>query len=143
QSFFISDLGKPKVDAIKQQIANINPFVQVVAKRCHANQHNIVDLCCGASVVCEAVDDPATKAMIVNKLIEDCPNVWLVASSGMAGIYSANLIKTTKKMNRLFVCGDGQNEAKKGEGLMSPRVVACAAHQANMALRLLMDIEEE
>ena len=62
----------------------------------------------------------------------------MVASSGMAGIGSSNLIKTNKPMSRLYICGDMQSEAKEGLSLMSPRVNICAAHQANMVARILL-----
>ena len=55
---------------------------------------------------------------------------------------ASNLIKTTKPMNRLYVCGDLKNGAKVGNGLMAPRVQICAGHQANMILRLLLGIED-
>ena len=45
-------------------------------------------------------------------------------------------------MKHLYMCGDGSTAAEVGNGLMAPRVTVCAAHQANMVLRLILGIEE-
>ena len=60
----------------------------------------------------------------------------------MAGFDSSNLIKTTKKMKNLYICGDEKSDINNGIGLMAPRVNICAAHQANMAVRLILGKEE-
>jgi sulfur carrier protein ThiS adenylyltransferase len=56
----------------------------------------------------------------------------------MAGYESSNKIKTKNFMKNLYLCGDFENEAKEGNGLMAPRVQICAGHQANMILRLIL-----
>lgn len=66
----------------------------------------------------------------------------MVASSGMAGYYRSNKIQTTHPFKNLFVCGDNENEAKAGQGLMAPRVNICAGHQANAILRLILGLED-
>ena len=78
----------------------------------------------------------------MNTALEKLPQIKIVAASGMAGFASANLIKTSRPMQRLYICGDCENEAKIGMGLMAPRVQICAGHQANMMLRLLVGMEE-
>lgn len=142
QSYYIDDLGKPKTIALQQQIARINPFIHVDAKQERVTEKNVISLFGQYPIVCEAFDTPSTKAMLVNTLLEFCPNTTIVAASGMAGYTSANFIKTERRMKRLYVCGDFENEAKIGNGLMAPRVQICAGHQANMVLRLLLKIEE-
>ena len=66
----------------------------------------------------------------------------IVSGSGMAGYGSSNLIKTTKKMKNLYICGDGVSDINDGMGLMSPRVSICAGHQANMVIRLILGENE-
>ena len=65
----------------------------------------------------------------------------LIASSGMAGYYPSNEIRTRKINERFYICGDGESEAKEGFGLMAPRVAICANHMANCALRLILGEE--
>ena len=60
-----------------------------------------------------------------------------MASSGMAGLGSANIIRTRRIAGRFYLCGDGVSDVADGIGLVAPRVALCAAHQANMVLRIL------
>ena len=67
------------------------------------------------------------------------PEKFLVAGSGMAGFGSANSIKTRKVMRNFYLCGDGVSDVDAGIGLVSSRVMVCAAHQAHMVLRILAE----
>ena len=111
QSYYIKHLGMFKTDALKQQIADINPFIKV-----------------------ETVTEKVTEE---NMVMEIFPRKILVCGSGMAGLESSNLITTKRVFKNLYICGDGENEARQGRGLMAPRVSICAGHQANMIARLL------
>ncbi|HEX2977265.1 MAG TPA: sulfur carrier protein ThiS adenylyltransferase ThiF, partial [Bacteroidales bacterium] len=136
QSYYISHLGMPKTVALQQQIKEINPFINVSTKTLRVDEKNAVELFSGFDVICEAFDNPDAKAMLVNTALERLKGVKIVAASGMAGYASSNLIRTERRMKNLYVCGDFENGAAVGNGLMAPRVQICAAHQANMVLRL-------
>lgn len=138
QSYFISDLGKFKTEALKKHLENINPFINISIKTIKIERENIKDIFDGFEIVCEAFDNAEYKSMLVSALLEDFPEIKIVASSGMAGYESSNLIKTTHPMKNLYICGDLKNESKPGMGLMAPRVQICAGHQANMVLRLIL-----
>ena len=142
QSYYISHLGLPKTEALKQQIEQINPFIQVETKQVRVTEENALSLFNGYPIVCEAFDNPQSKAILVNTLLEQSPQTKLVCGSGMAGYGSSNTIQTKQKFKNLYLCGDGETAAEVGNGLMAPRVTICAAHQANMILRLILGIEE-
>lgn len=142
QSYYINHLGMPKTDALQQQIKEINPFINVMTKNVRVDEGNVVDLFTGYDVICEAFDNAKSKAMLVNIALERIKDVKVVSASGLAGYESSNLIRTRRRMKNLYICGDLENEARIGNGLMAPRVMVCAAHQANMILRLLLGIEE-
>ena len=61
----------------------------------------------------------------------------MVAASGMAGLVSDNSIKTRKITKRFYLCGDEVSDVADTIGLVAPRVMLCAAHQAHMILRIL------
>ena len=61
-----------------------------------------------------------------------------VSGNGMAGLGDTNDIQTRKMMRRLYVCGDQKTDVGNGIGLIAPRVAACAAHQANKVLQLIL-----
>ncbi|WML52636.1 sulfur carrier protein ThiS adenylyltransferase ThiF [Neobacillus sp. PS3-12] len=141
QSFYISHLGLPKTIALKKQLEEINPFIKIETETVKITEENVKQLFNGYDIICEAFDKPDQKSMLINTALELLPNSKIVSGSGMAGYESSNLIKTTNPMKRLYLCGDLENAAKVGRGLMAPRVNICAGHQANMILRLLIGIE--
>ncbi len=80
--------------------------------------------------------------MLVSSALAAHPDKPVVAASGMAGLESANLISTVRVSKRLYVCGDRTADVADGLGLYGARVLACAAHQATMILRLIDGSEE-
>lgn len=142
QSYYIRHLGLPKTVALESQLREINPFIHIETCMVRVEAENVAELFGGYDILCEAFDKPEAKAMLVNTALEKLPEIKIVAASGMAGFASANLIKTAKRFARLYVCGDLENGAGVGIGLMAPRVQICAGHQANMVLRLLVGREE-
>ena len=58
-------------------------------------------------------------------------------TSGMAGLGSANAVRTRRVAERFYLCGDETSDAGAGLGLVSSRVMLCAAHQAHAVLRIL------
>jgi sulfur carrier protein ThiS adenylyltransferase len=140
QHYGISHLGMKKTDALKNQLADINPFVNIKTIDVSVTKDNAVDLFGEYDIVCEAFDNPESKAMFVSTLLSNLPDVKIVAASGMAGVGNSNDIKTRAVMKRLYICGDGASAEAAGLGIMSPRVQICAGHQANMVLRLILEI---
>lgn len=140
QHYSMTHLGMYKTDALKSQITNINPYVQVLTHTVYLDETNAVTLFKGYPIICEAFDDPTAKSMLADTVLTQLPHAKLISASGMAGYESSNTIKTTKVFENLYICGDGTSEAEPGNGLMSPRVQICAGHQANMVLRLILGI---
>lgn len=142
QHYGIRHLGMPKALALCEQIAEINPFVTVETITERITGSNAALLFREYSILCEAFDRPEEKSMLVNTVLSSLEGTVIVAASGMAGYDSSNKIRTVKRMNRLYLCGDYETGAGFGVGLMAPRVQVCAAHQANMVLRLLLGLTE-
>lgn len=138
QQYLIRDIGEYKVIALKKQLLDINPFIEINEKIEKIEKGNIKELFEDVDIVLEAFDSANYKAMLCNEILTKVKESVLIASSGMAGFYSSNDIQTKKINNRFYICGDGVNEAKEGSGLMAPRVAICANHMANMALRIML-----
>lgn len=141
QNYFIKDIGNLKTTATERILKDINPYVSIVTKNVYVNEDNVMEVIDNADIIVEAFDNPVCKAQLVNSVLSNSEK-FIVASSGMAGYGSSNDIKTSNNLSRLYVCGDSESEAKENMSLMSPRVNICAAHQANMVLRLLLGIKE-
>lgn len=138
QQYMIKHLGMYKTDALTEELKEINPFLDIISDCVKIDEDNVTVLLENDDIICEAFDNPEAKAMLTDAILSDTEKI-LVAASGMAGIESSNTIVTRKVTDRFYLCGDGVTEAKQGVGLMAPRVTICAAHQANMVIRLITE----
>ena len=137
QQYKINQMGLHKADALAENLIEIAPYTEVKAVAEKITEEKFADLLKGADVVCEAFDNAEAKAMLVNGVLEQLPNCYLVAASGMAGMDTPNTIRTRKVMKRFYLCGDETNDVADTIGLVAPRVMLCAAHQAHTVLRIL------
>ena len=131
----------PKVDALKENLKRINPYVQAAAFFGKVNRDNIPHIFKDVNVLVEAFDAADQKAMLVETFRQKSPDTPLVAASGMAGFDSANTVITRRAGRNFYLVGDGETGAEPGRGLLAPRVGVAAHHQANAVLRLLLNEE--
>ena len=141
QQYFVRHIGMKKTQALKELINDVNPFVEVETHDIILDEKNVASVFGECEILCEAFDNVAGKAMILNEAGASLKEKKIIGASGMAGYFSSNLIKTIKFAKNVYLCGDLTNEAKIGQGLMAPRVAICANHEANLAIRLLMGLE--
>lgn len=142
QQYAACDIGRPKPEALKEEILRFSPYGGIRTDFIKLTEENIPDLLEEDQYICEAFDQAEEKAMLTNCILERLPGKYLIGASGMAGYGDSNEIETRKVMNRYYLCGDGRSEICSGYGLMAPRVMICAAHQANMVIRLILGKEE-
>ena len=137
QQYTVDQLGRYKTEALAELLGRIAPYCDLRTDTVRLTQENLADLLAEDHIICEAFDNPEAKAMLVSGVLERFPQKPLVAASGMAGLGSANTIRTRRAFGKLYLCGDGSSDLSGVPGLVSARVAVCAAHQANMILRLL------
>ena len=137
QQYKADQIGCYKADALAENLSEIAPYMEIRAVTAKITEDNFVDLLKGTDVVCEAFDNAESKATLVNGVLEQFPDCYLVAASGMAGMDTPNTIQTRKIMRRFYLCGDGVSDVADTMGLAAPRVMLCAAHQAHTVLRIL------
>ena len=137
QQYKANQISLYKADALAENLLEIAPYTEITAVTAKITEENFADLLRDADVVCEAFDNAEAKAMLVNGILEQLPNCYLVAASGMAGMDTPNTIRTRKVMGRFYLCGDETNDVADTIGLVAPRVMLCAAHQAHTVLRIL------
>ena len=137
QQYKVNQIGLYKADALAENLLEIAPYTEIKTVTAKITEENFADLLKGADVVCEAFDKAEAKAMLVNGVLEQLPQCYLVAASGMAGMDTPNTIRTRKVMKRFYLCGDEKNDVADTIGLVAPRVMLCAAHQAHTVLRIL------
>lgn len=137
QQYAVGQLGQYKTDALRETLFLISPYCDVTCDTVWVTEENLPDLLRNEDYICEAFDRAEAKAMLVSGVLEHFPEKYLVAGSGLAGLGSANTIQTRRISKRFYLCGDGTSDSSVGLGLVASRVLVCAAHEANMILRLI------
>ena len=141
QQYRVSHIGMKKTKAIKNIIKEINPFVKVDILDTKVDKENISSIVKDIKIIVEAFDRAETKAMAIEKLLTN-KNKIVISASGMAGLGSSNEIITRRVRDNFYLIGDNYSDYEEYSGIMSTRVMICAAHQANMALRLILGEEK-
>lgn len=137
QQYKAEQIGEYKTEALAANLLEISPYTEVKGVTEKVTEDNFLELIEGADIVCEAFDNAEAKAMLVNGVLQKLPECYLVAASGMAGMGSPNRIETRRITDRFYLCGDGVSDVEETMGLVAPRVMLCAAHQAQTVLRIL------
>ena len=137
QQYKASQIGMNKTDALWENLREISPYTDLVTHTLKLDESNMYSILGSADIICEAFDKAEMKAMLVNYVLENFPDKYILSGSGMAGFGSSNSITTKKVTKRLYICGDGVSDVNDGIGLVSSRVMTCAAHEAHMVLRIL------
>ena len=106
QQYKASQIGMKKVEALRENLLEIAPYVMTEIHFVRITEKNAIDLLKDSDIICEAFDDAECKAMLVNLLLERMPSKYIITASGMAGMGSANTIQTRKVTKRLYICGD-------------------------------------
>ena len=137
QYYFHDQIGRHKVNALKENIRRINPQITVtsIQKKLRKGQMHtpFVDV----DVIIEALDDAETKKMFIEEITETLPSIPLVAASGVAGYGKSEQI-TTRNLDHLYVVYDEDAESSDNDVLLAPKVCLMANWQANITLELLL-----
>lgn len=137
QQYSAEQVGEYKTTAMTENLRAVNPYCEITADCIKLDEKNIPEILAHDDIICEAFDNPEAKAVLVNSVLENFPEKYIVGGSGMAGLGTANTIKTRRVMKKFYLCGDGVSDVSDGIGLFSSRVLVCAGHQANMILRII------
>jgi len=137
QQYKANQIGKYKTDALAENLFEMAPYIKLETATQKITEDNCTALLKDADVICEAFDNAEAKAMLANKVLETMPEKYLVAASGMAGMGTPNTIRTRRITKHFYLCGDERSDVADTIGLVSPRVMLCAAHQAHTVLRIL------
>jgi len=137
QQYRIDQIGLLKAKALRDNLATIAPYCNVTIDTARLTPENIPGKLAGWPIICEAFDQAEAKAMLLDTVTENFPDAWLVSGVGMAGLASANLIRTRRLGRRLVLCGDGTSGTENGTALLGARVLVCAAHEATAVIRII------
>ena len=139
QQYKANQIGMSKTEALRYNLKEIYPYIETEIYTIRLDENNAKNILSGADIICEAFDNAECKAMLTNYVLEKIPDKYIVAASGMAGMGSCNTIKTRKIAKRFYLCGDETSDVSDTMGLVSSRVMLCAAHQAHTVLRIIAE----
>jgi len=143
QQYLLSQVGKLKTEALKQNINEINPQVEVEIINCKLDENNIPQIFKNVDIIAECFDKVTAKAMITNVFLNKLADSGkkLVAASGMAGTGKADEIKTLIKSGNFALVGDGKSGIETEPILTASRVGIVALFQANQIIRWIIGAE--
>lgn len=141
QFFFPDQLGKLKVEALKENLLRIENCLNLVLCSEKLTKVNLPAVFHNCTIVAEAFDDAAAKEMFLEALLPTSKK--LVSVSGVAGWGRSNAMKVRPVGKNLILIGDCCSSEKKEAGIysQSPRVGIAAAMQANCIIALLLGKE--
>lgn len=142
QHYLPAHIGLFKTEALASQLREINPDIELDLWPSRIEESDLFAFGKNCSVVVEAVDDAATKSMLIRWFLEHRAAPWLVTASGVGGIEPANSIRTVSLAERIVACGDFSTPSDRETGVCAPRVMLVASHQALAVLRILSRLDQ-
>lgn len=137
QYYSLDQVGKPKTEALKENIEKINPEVIIETHNKKLEKGSIEKTFEDVDVVIEALDRAEMKTIFVEEVLSKLPDKPVVAASGVAGYGHSDRI-TTKRLGNLFMCYDEHAKSSDDDVLMGPRVALMANWEANLVLEIIL-----
>lgn len=134
QFFFSDQIGKPKVDALAENLRRINLDLHLECLRGKIETMQIKERFAGCDVVVEALDRAEDKAALVAAL--SAAEIFVVAASGIAGC-GGKPLQTKRLGDRCRIVGDFVSDCGEHPPL-APRVMQAAAIQADLVLAYVL-----
>ena len=142
QYYFLDQVGKLKVEALKKNIRRIDPKVTVETYNLKLEKDSMKKPFHDVDVVIEALDSAETKAEFIEEILLKLPNKPVVAASGVAGYGHCDRI-ITQHCGNLHMCYDEHALSSDDDVLTAPRVALMANWEANLTLELILGEDRE
>ena len=137
QYYFLDQVGKIKVEALKDNIERINSAVKVEILNQKLEKGSMEKPFHDVDVVIEALDNAETKTEFIEEILLKLPDKPVVAASGVAGYGNSDRI-VTKRFGTLYMCYDEQAKSSEDDVLLAPRVCLMANWEADLALEIIL-----
>lgn len=136
QQFLPRHVGMPKVEALAEQLRELNPAVSVDARRRWLDATMLPTLLPEADIWVEALDRPEVKRTFVEQALQ--AGVFVVSASGLAGCGGPPMQRRTLGSGLVLV-GDFSTDIADTPPL-APRVMQAAALQADAVLERILGL---
>ncbi|HWR43883.1 sulfur carrier protein ThiS adenylyltransferase ThiF [Sporomusa sp.] len=132
QFYFMHQVGKSKVQALKENLRLINPDINIEAVQGKFEYNMTEDVFADCDAVVEAFDRAEYKKLIVETYINS--GKLLVAASGLAGWGDSDSIIVRQLKENFYLIGDLTSAIGPECPPLAPRVHIAAAKQADVIL---------
>ncbi len=132
QNYFLDEIGLPKTEATAARLIRINPDIYISAKKFFLDGSNMRAQFSDRDIIFEAFDSAASKKLFLETF--GSSGKLLVMGSGMAGISNERPIAVRRIKDNIYIVGDEESDISNGLPPLAPRVIACAAMMAGVAL---------
>ncbi len=136
QMYFLSDVGKRKVDRLAYHLKQINPGIILDIHAIRLTPETVSAVFASADILIEAFDRAESKTWLIQTWAKTFPDKPVISGNGLSGYGKSEEIRVTRAGN-IYFCGDLTTDMSMG--LSAPRVGLVANLQANTAIELLMD----
>lgn len=135
QFYFYDQVGRNKVEALKENLLRINSLMEIETFKGKVTQVNAKEIFIDCEAVVEAFDKAEEKKMLVEALMEN--GKFMVSASGISGIGNSDAISIRKIGEKLVLVGDLVSDISESPAV-SPRVNVAAAKQADIVLEYVL-----
>jgi sulfur carrier protein ThiS adenylyltransferase len=136
QFYFLAQVGRPKVEALRENLLRVNPELELNLSTERIEKANIAQLFKECKIVAECLDKAEYKSMLVAELLP--LGKFIISVSGVGGIGNSDEIKVHRIRDNLIMIGDLKSDICKKPPI-SPRVNVTAAKQADIILDYVLN----
>ena len=132
QFYFLDQVGRPKVEALAENLRRINPDLQLEYSTKAITADNVAAAFADCDIVIEAFDKAECKKLLAEAYMNS--GKLYISASGLAGWGDSDAIRVKQLGASFFLVGDLRSEAGKNLPPFAPRVNVAAAKEADIAL---------
>jgi sulfur carrier protein ThiS adenylyltransferase len=140
QYFFHDQTGRKKVLALEENLRRIRPGIDVEPHFVKLDEQNIPVIFADCHVIVEAFDLADMKQMIIETVLKEMPDKFIVSGVGLAGYGNCDRFKKMES-GKLIVCGDMETEVSEEMPPLAPGVAIVANMEADAVIQLIMNSE--
>jgi len=137
QYYFKNQVGKLKVDALKENILRINPKIKIDVFNERLVKGTMHKYFKDVDVIVEALDNAETKTSFIEEVMDKLTEIPIVSASGVTGYGNIDRIKSIN-MGNLHMIYDKNAKDSDKDILTAPKVALIANWQANIILEILL-----
>ena len=137
QQFFLNEIGQDKAFTLTRRLRKINPDANIISRKIQWTETNANEFFSDCAMIIEAFDQVDWKYRFIQHYQNTLKPV--ISGNGMAGLFEKKPM-TVRKLGNIYFVGDNSTDTDSGHPPLAPRVTACAAKMAEIALDLTLGI---